>query len=373
VSVKVKEQRNTLLAKAQAILNVKPYSKQAEAEFTSIMKLVDAIDQDRGADVRAIEANSKLAEIRGEEVSAKELRAEAEFKSFVRGEKRTYSALAEGLAPGSYVVGYQWRATYLAKLAASSGWLAAGATVANTENGRKYLSFLSDDTANMASIVGENSLVPSNNATYSQPSPDNVAFGTFTTVSRQLVQDSAFDIGNHLANLFAVRVARKFNLYASSEVGGSGLFAQLGASAPSSSSSSVPTTDELLAMQDSSVIDPAYLSADSAPCFLISPAMRVRLMKQKEATTGAILYPELKDNRLLGYPVALNVNQSSASGGVAVVFGSVKRAILVHDITPHLAVSLERYAEFLQVYFSLQHRMGVTITDAAAVNCLKLA
>jgi HK97 family phage major capsid protein len=181
------------------------------------------------------------------------------------------------------------------------------------------------------------------------------------------LQDAQFDLDQFLQGLFAVRVARKFNNYASVD-GTEGLFAQLTVGA-TSASSSVPTTDELLSMQDPSVIDPAY--TEDGACYMISPTMRTRLMKVKD-TTGQLLYPELKANQLLGFPVVTNIDQSSASGGVAVVFGSVKRAVLVQS--QHTLVrSRERYAEFNQTLYGFVARMGVKLVDSNAVTCIKLA
>jgi HK97 family phage major capsid protein len=372
VSAKVKEQRNTLLAKAQQILNVKPYSKQAEAEFTSIMKLVDAIDADRGADVRAIQANNKLAEIRGEEANAKELRMQEEWRHFVHkpSEQRTYQALETDLATGSATVPYgQWLHSYQSRLSASSGWLRAGATLQNVTNGVPFITFYSDDSANEASIIGENSLLVSANPVFAAPKPNVKNFATSTTVSNLLLQDAQFDLDQFLQGLFAVRVARKFNNYASVD-GTEGLFAQLTVGA-TSSSSSVPSLPELAQMQDPSVIDPAYTEADSAPCYMCSPAMRVRLMKQLDSA-GRRVFPEVADGKLLGFPLITNVDQSAASGGVAVVFGSVKRAVLVQS--QHTLIrSRERAAEFNQTLYGFVARMGVRLVDSNAVTCIKLA
>jgi HK97 family phage major capsid protein len=366
----MKEQRNTLLANAQAILNERPYSRMSEARFMSIMKLVDAIDADRGADVRAIEASAKLAEIRGEETSAKELRVQEEWRHFVHkpSEKRTYTALETDLATGSATVpAGQWLHQYNSRLASYSGWLKAGATLQNVTNGVPFISFFSDDVANQASIIGENTLLPQVNPVFAAPKPNVKNFATSVTVSNLLLQDAQFDLDGFLQSLFAVRVARKFNNFASVD-GTEGIFAQLTVGA-TSMSSSVPGNDELLDMQNQ--IDAAYTEADSAPCYMVSPAMRIRLMKTRD-TAGAMLYPELKQGQLLGFPLVENIDQSSASGGVGVVFGSIKRAVLVQS--QHTLIrSRERAAEFNATLYGFVARMGCKLIDGNAVTALKLA
>lgn len=365
----MKENRNTLLAKAQQLLNEKPFSRQNEAQFNSIVTLLDVM----GDDARADRAANTVTEIQTEETQTAELRMQEEFRHFVHrpSEKRTYQSLETDLATCSATVPTgQWLHQYQARLASASGWLRAGAMLQNVSNGVPFITFFSDDTANQASIIGENSLLASNNPVFSAPKPNVKNFATSTTVSNLLLQDAQFDLDQFLQGLFGVRVARKFNNFASVD-GTEGLFAQLTVGA-TSSSNSVPTVDELIAMQDPSVIDPAYLEADSAPCYMCSPAMRVRLMKQKEATTNAMLYPELKNNMLLGFPLITNVDQSTASGGVAVVFGSVKRALLVQSQHTFLR-SRERYAELNQTLYGWVARMGVKLVDANAVTALKLA
>ncbi len=366
----MKEQRNTLLATAHAILNEKPYSKMSEARFMSIMKLVDAIDADRGADVRAVAASNKLAEIRGEEVNAKELRMQEEWRHFIHkpSEKRTYAALQTDVATGSATVpAGQWLHQYNSRLASASGWLRAGATLQTVTNGVPFISFFSDDVANQASIIGENTLLPQVNPVFAAPKPNVKNFATSVTVSNLLLQDAQFDLDGFLQALFAVRVARKFNNYASVD-GTEGLFAQLTVGA-TSASSSVPGTDELIDMQNQ--VDAAYREDASAPCYMVSPAMRVRLLKLRD-TAGALLYPELKQGQLLGFPLVENVDQSSASGGVGVVFGSIKRAILVQSQNT-LVRSGERMIEYNQTLYGFVARMGCKLIDANAVTALKLA
>jgi len=362
-------QRKEVLARAEALLKQTPFSKQNEAMVNSLLRLADAMQQD---DEKSATRSNRLAEIH-EETQTAELRVQEEFRHFVHrpAEKRTYAALETDVATGSAAVPTgQWLHQYQARLASASGFLRAGATLQNVTNGVPFITFFADDVSNEASIIGENSLLTSVNPVFSAPKPNVKNFATSVTVSNLLLQDAQFDLDGFLQALFAVRVARKFNNYASVD-GTEGLFAQLTVGA-TSSSSSVPTTDELISMTDPSVIDPAYTDSDSQPCYMCSPAMRVRLMKQKEATTNAMLYPELKENRLLGYPLVTNVDQSAASGGIAVVFGSVKRAVLVQS--QHTLIrSRERAAEFNQTLYGWVARMGCKLVDANAVTALKLA
>src|SRR4029077_20782273 len=117
-----------------------------------------------------------------------------------------------------------------------SGWLKAGATLQNVTNGVPFITFFSDDVSNQASIIGENTLLPQVNPVFAAPKPNVRNFATSVTVSNLLLQDAQFALDQFLQALFAVRVARKFNNFASVD-GTEGLFAQLTVGATSMSSS----------------------------------------------------------------------------------------------------------------------------------------
>jgi HK97 family phage major capsid protein len=359
------QDRNTLIAKAQSMLKGNTLSKQDEGHVMSICRLLDVMDAEARSNGNAVELRTDNA--------SKELRMQEEWRHFVHkpSEKRTYVALETDLATGSATVPTgQWLHQYQSRLVSASGWLRAGATVQNVTNGVPFITFFSDDTANQASIIGENSLLAQVNNVFSAPKPNVKNFATSVTVSNLLLQDAQFDLDQFLQGLFSVRVAKKFNNFASVD-GTEGLFAQLTVGA-TSASSSVPSLPELAQMQDPSVIDPAYIQdADSQPCYMVAPAMRVRLMKQLD-TAGRRVFPEVADGKLLGFPLITNVDQSSASGGVGVVFGSVKRAVLVQS-QQTLVRSRERYAEFNQTLYGFVARMGVKLVDSNAVTCIKLA
>jgi HK97 family phage major capsid protein len=361
--------RSELLNKAQSLLNTKPFSKQIEAEFSRTMQLVDVLDGDRKHE-RALETMNGIVR---EERDTRALRLEEEFRHFVHRpfEKRTYQALETDLAPGSAVVPQsQWLREYTARLISSSGWLRAGATLHQTGiNGVPYTTFFSTDN-NSASIIQENSVLPQVNPTFTAPTPAVKAFATSLSVSNQLKQDSQIgDLDVFLQSVFGLRVSKGFNTYATTDPT-NGLLAQLTLGAITVSTT-LPTLGELVDMQ--SRIDPAYFEADSQPVYMMSQSLRNLLLKQTATTSGNLQYPEIKKNQLLGLPLVINVDMSGASGDVAVVCGSVKRAVLVQSVSPLFTRSVERLAEFNQTLYGMVHRLGVKLIDSAAVTALKLA
>jgi HK97 family phage major capsid protein len=358
------QDRASLLNQAQALLNAKPFSKQNEAQFHSVMRLVDAID----ADKRHAQSHAKLKELENEQSEARQLRVQEEFRHFVHrpAEKRTYAALETGVIPGGATVPQgQWLKQYQERLVSASGWLRAGATLRNVTNGLPFITFFSDDEANEAQIIGENATLPQANTVFAAPKPDVKNFATATTVTNQLLQDVQFDLDSFLQGLFANRVARKFNAFATSDAT-YGLLAQLTVGATTSGAS--PSYDELVDMQDQ--IDPAYLESDSQPVYMMSQSLRNVLLKTRD-TAGFPLFPEIKSGQLLGLPLVINVDMTANAGDVAVVCGSVKRAVLVQSENT-LIRSSEAQAEFYRTLYGYVARMGVKLIDGDAVTALKL-
>jgi HK97 family phage major capsid protein len=355
--------KQEVLRKAEALLNQKPFSKQAEAEFHSLMKLHDVLPDE--------------AENRGNGNEAAELRAraaanvdagDADFRHYLRtGERRTAMNVATG-SQGGFLVPSAWAKAYQARLVSSSGILKAGATVVNSENayGRPWLHFFSDDVANQAELLAENAAFASTPLMVaSVKTPVVSKFSSASLVSSELMQDAAFDFDAYLQGLFGVRVARKFNNWASVDAT-NGIIPQLTVSA-TAASQTVPTIAELTNMQ--TAIDHGY--RESGAVYMLSPTMEA-VLRQQVGTSGNKLYPEMERGQLLGHDYTVNVDLPYAAGSVGVVFGSFARAILAQDVRPILVRSIEKFAEFNQVFFAFHHRMGVKLVDSNALTALKL-
>ena len=357
--------RASLISQASALLSERPFTREASAKFDRLMLLADAMQLDVD-EFRKAQSGAVQAELRSE--------SEKAFRRYIRTgseveELRTYSPM--GTTSTAAFLAEQWKAEYQSRLASAPGILKAGATVVDLKSGAKYLSFYSDDTSNLAEILAEqvqlNDSANPSNPVASVSSPTVVKLATSTQVSNELIQDSAFDIDSYIQSLFAVRVARRFNNYASVD-STAGVLAQFTVGA-TAASSTVPTLAELSDMQSPAQIDPAYLDV---AVYMVSPAMRSTLMKQV-STDGRRLYPEIAaKGELMGFPLVTNVDQPSAAASVAVCFGNFTRALLVQSTPQILVRSVERYAEFNTVYFALFHRMGIKISDADAVTALKL-
>lgn len=361
-------QRTEILARAEGLLKQTPFSKQNEAMVNSLLRLADALTEEpenRGNNVQSEELRARAAERSNVDV------ADAEFHQFLRtgAEKRTYTALnvATG-SQGGYLVPNAWLKEYQSRLVSASGWLKAGVTVIDTENqyGRTWLHFFSDDTANEAEILAENTPLSSTPVPAAAvKTPSVVKFSTGGLVSGEILADAAFDLDSYLQGLFAVRVARKFNNWASVDAT-NGIIPQITVSA-TAASQTVPTIVELTNLQ--TAIDYAYREDGAA--YMLSPQMEA-VLRQQVGTSGNKLYPEMERGQLLGYDYTVNVDIPYAAGSVGVVFGNFKRLAIVQNVRPILTKSVERFAEFDQRFYAFFHRMGIKLVDANAATALKL-
>lgn len=366
--MKSTESRASLIAQAEGLLRNNPFTKEHSAKFDALMSLANAFQE-------SSEDRFRSASV-GAHISEQAEAAEKEFRNYVRTGKalRTYVPMNEGTgSQGGYFVPEQWRSEYQSRLVSATGLLAAGATLAELKTGRKYLSFLSDDTGSEAEILAENTQLNDGanpvNPVAAVYSPTLNKYATSTVVSNEELVDAAFDIDGYLQKLFAVRVSRKANNYMTAD-GTNGIIGKLTVGA--TTAAAVPSLAELAAMQSPAQIDPAYLEADSQPCYMISPALRATLLAQTGSGSGNKLYPELSEGKLLGFPVCINVDMSASAGSVAATFGSVKRAVFVHSTPAILVRSKELQAEFDRTYFALFHRLGAVVTDVNALTALQL-
>ena len=364
--------KQEVLRKAEAILAQKPFSKQQEAEFKSLMLLHDALadePEDRG--------NGNAAELRAQiETRLAVNKVDEEFRQFVvngQSEARTYSALETGAVPGSVVVPTgQWLHEIQTRMISASGWLKAGCQIVPTKNGRPLINFFGDDSSNAATILSDNGTLPESNPVYSAPTAHVKSFATATATSRQFEHDvdgGSFNLSAHLAGVFGRRVARRLQTYMTSDAT-YGLLGQLTVGA-TAASASLPSLAELSDMQSPAQLDPDYLSSESSPAYLASPAL-IALLRKQQTTTGAKLYPEIEQGRLLGLPLVANVDMTANAGDVAIACGSFLRGIHIQDAGSVMVRSSERLAEYGQVFFGYIARYGAVLCDQNAITALKL-
>lgn len=237
------------------------------------------------------------------------------------------------------------------------------ATRVVTERGGPFSFPVDDDTATNAAVVNENQ----GSATNVDVVFGNLAFpkcpnwrSGLIRVSRELVEDTSFDLGTLLAGLFGKRFSRG--------VGSAFITALLAAAdvATTSASPSAVTIDEALDLMGS--LDAAF--AVNAT-WLMGFATYVSLLKLKASTAGSYLVRAEVDAEgyplLLGRRVYLSPSMPTIGAGAkAVSFGDHTRFIR-REVRRSLVMKtyVERYAEFGQVAYEAHWQVQGDLAKAA--------
>ena len=215
-----------------------------------------------------------------------------------------------------------------------------------------------DDTANQAQIVSENTLLAEQDVTFGQ-----VQIGAFTystgvvRISLQLLQDSAFDLEEFLAEVFADRLGRALQDHVTNGDGTTqpeGILNAIPASqvvqGATGQTDSV-TYDDLVSLIHA--VDPAYRSSPRA-AFMMHDTTLAALRRLKDSSGRPLWQDSLQagePSRLLGYRVIVNNDMPQmAANAKSIVFGDFSKYIL-REVGQGLVVQRlnERYAEYLQV------------------------
>lgn len=229
-----------------------------------------------------------------------------------------------------------------------------------------------DDTANSGVRIAENTAITALATTYGQRT-----LGAFMYTSRiiqislQLLQDAAFDMERHLAEVMGTRIGRITNEEFTLGTGttmprGVVTDATSGVAAGAGNSTSI-TYANLVAMEHS--VDPAYRRRAE----WMFHDTTLRALKQMVDSQGRPLWvPGMavrEPDTLMGYRYVVNQNMAvMAANARSILFGDFSK-FFVRDVQDMQVLRLtERYAEFLQVGFLAYSRHDSVLTDTAAVR-----
>jgi HK97 family phage major capsid protein len=328
----------------------------------------------RKEQVRSSILLAQLANIRtDEQAESRAAKADAAFCAYLRsGNMGEYRSEMDSSNSGAFVSPI-WAGNYQARLKSSSGLRQAGAVVKTyAKGGNPIAAAFADDTSTSAVRITPGTQITDVIATASVNKPNLFLYAAKgCRVSLELVQDIGFSLNDFLAELFSQRVARTTtNEFTNGASGGPDGVLPAITNTVSSSSSSVPSLSELVAVQ--TAIDPAYRSEDAQPVYMMSPTMEGLLKAAVASGSGERMYPEMSEGKLLGYDYVLNVSMPSSAGSVGVVYGSVKKAVTIHDVVPTVIVSFERFGDSAEAYYSLLHKQGVVVNDPNGLAAIQL-
>ena len=299
---------------------------------------------------------------------------DADRQEFVNRLQRVSNAAGTGTSPGGgYTIAPAFQKDLLQRMVAFGGMRQAAQTI-ETDTGVNLPWPTLDDTANMGSILAENSQVGNDNdLVFGQ-----VSMGAWTyksgllLVSLQILQDSAFDFDKLVRNAMATRLARIQNLHFTTGTGvgqpqGVVTGAAQGVVGANGSTTSV-TFDNCIDLIHS--VDPAYRSGAK---FMAHDTTLQALRKLKD-NTGRYLWQPYDTgiagappgDSIWGYPLVINQQMPvMAASAKSIVFGDFSNYMIRDVLGMQMMVLRERYADFLQVGYIAFMRTDGRIISAA--------
>jgi HK97 family phage major capsid protein len=286
-------------------------------------------------------------------------------------ERRTAQGTTSG-AVGQYLVPDEtMRALEVSMLA--FGGMRSVATVLRTETGADLPIPTVNDTSNTGEIITENNVANEAGVTFAQTVLQSFLYSSkYVLVSQQLLQDSAFNVGELLGRLLGERIARITNTHFTTGDGSSkprGIVAGAGDSTVTAASSTLYTYDEVLDLVHS--VDPAYRNGAR---FMLNDTTlknikKIKVLQYSGDTTGMPLWqPSMQlgaPDTILGFPYVINQAMASpASGAKSLIFGDLSK-YLIRDVRDIVIQRLdERFAEYHQVAFLAFSRHDGDLLDA---------
>jgi HK97 family phage major capsid protein len=367
------ETRDSLLRRAQAIA-LKPNLTTADrAEFDNVIARVDAMDT-RSA--------SAFGGFTARHLDCPEAR---NFERYVRyGERSEQRDLGTTLAVGA---GNQFvpQAFYPVLTEAKKAWgkVIEAVNERPTDTGAPMKIAFSNDTGNLAGVVGETGLIsevdPSLNSTLLNT--DECSTG-IVKVSIAELQDSAFDIDKFIRDIFGKRYFRGLT---SLITNGSGS-GNIGSIVSGAYSAVTSLYDNGIAYEDLTAmygaLDPDYLETAS---WVMKSTSKALLLGVKDGFGRPLYVPNPNGaafDSLLGCPIVLDQymdgvqpsTSSPAYTNIPLLFGDLKQGYLLRTVKPGLAIARlnERYMDTLEVGFIGYFRAGGIVTDAGTHPIISL-
>lgn len=318
---------------------------------------------------------------------------ESAFKAYVRGGNRNLDnaqirilndnvpeelrALSTTGTAGGYMIPQAFL-NDMVRVMKAFGAVRRVARVITTESGASMPFPVTDDTANVGAILGENTQASEQDVAWTQKILGAFMYSSkVVRVSFQLMQDSAFDVEGELRDMLGERIARIQNQHFTTGAGTTeptGLVTG-GTSGVTAASATVPTSDELISLAHS--VDPAYRNSGRAR-FMMRDSMVAVIRKLKDTTNQYIWQPGMQEgvpDSLFGYPIEINQDMPAATTGLKpIAFGDFFEGYLIRDVRGFQLLRMdERWADYLQVGFLGFARSDGLVRNAAAYRVLTLA
>lgn len=395
----LREKRAKLVADAQEILKAATETMKPEDEqrFDALMAEADTLKTRIDREERAAAAAKELEQsANGERRSGKEDREAgagggekdekayaSAFKAYLRygfgdldGEQRQLlragfradgeqRAQSTSTTAGGYLIPQGFVNRLESAMLAYGGMLGVS-QILRTGEGNALPWPTTDDTSNEGALLAENTVDSEQDITFGQVTFNAYKYTTkIIRVSNELLQDSAINVENVIADRFAERLGRILNRHATTGTGSSqpnGVVTAATAGVTLASSSAI-TVDELINLEHS--VNPAYRT-NARWMFHDDVLKALKKLKDSENRPLWMMgYREGAPDTLMGRPYTINQHMATMEASAkSVLYGDFSKYVIrmVKDFTALRLV--ERYAEYHQVGFLGFMRFDGDLVDA---------
>ncbi len=233
------------------------------------------------------------------------------------------------------------------------------------------------DTANEGELLAEEGSIGSS----VDPTFGVVTFNAYKysskpiLVSAELLQDSAFNMGQIIGNALGTRIGRITSQHFTTGTGSSqpnGLTVAAGSGVTAAGAAAI-TADELIDLQHS--LDPAYRGFPSCGWMFADSTLKI-IRKLKDGDSQYLWQPGLRaaePDMLLGKPYTVNQDMPAATtGNVSVLFGAFEKYVIRDVAQLRLYRLEERYRDNDQTGFIAFSRHDGDLLDAGTDPIKKL-
>lgn len=295
-------------------------------------------------------------------------------QGFVALEDRAQAAGVD--AAGGYTVPKEFLVRMTEALKAFGGLLGV-AEVLNTTSGAPLQWPTNDDTSNVGAILAENSQVTEQDFVFGSTSlAAHMYTSKMVRVSRQLLQDTAFNLEEWLPRKLGERIGRAAAGHFGTGTGTGqpqGIVTGL-TKVTSTATASKIGYDDLVDLEHS--VDPAYRQSATVRYLLHDFALR-ELRKLKDTTNRPLWVPAIAGgppSTINGYAYTIdNSLPAPADDAKPIVFGDIRAAYAVRVVNGAQTLRLaERYADYLQIGFLGFQRLDGKVQDTSAAAALEI-
>lgn len=262
------------------------------------------------------------------------------------------------------------------------GAMLDAANVIETDSGQALQWPTVDDTGNTGAILAENNAATALDVTFGTKTLSSYMYTSrLVKVSLQLLQDSAFNLDDFLARIFARRIGTAINAHFTNGTGGgtqpAGMVPNLtvgrtGATGSTTSLGAGGATNAayLETVEIEHSIDPAYRA--NAKWMMADSSVKV-FRRILDADGRPVWQPSLQlgvPSTINGYPVIVNQDMPvMAANAKSIAFGDFKQAYTIRRARGMQTLRMnERFADALQVGFLAFARYDGVVDDASAAK-----